>query len=82
MTLTEFGACLRSMYDTPGANKTTMIHLFGVIYADEIKDSGFKPIEILRAAKMQESYQTEINKGMRLSQYVQLKPSYKGKFDS
>ena len=68
------------MYDTPGANKTTMIHLFGVIYADEIKKSGIKPIDILRSANMQESYQTEINKGMRLSQYVQLKPSYEDRF--
>ena len=36
MTVIELGHKLREMYETKGANKTTMIHLFGAIYADEI----------------------------------------------
>lgn len=80
MTVNELAARLREMYDTPGAHKTTMIHLFGVVYADEIKRADIKPIEIIRAAKMQESYQGEIGKGIRLSQFVQLKDMYQDKF--
>lgn len=80
MTILELGNILKNMYETKGVNKTTMIHLFGVIYADEIRDAGIKPIEIVRAAQMPESYQTEVNKGMNLSVYVDLKQKYKDTF--
>ena len=52
MTSLELGNILKKMYETKGVNKTTMIHLFGVIYADEIRDAGIKPIEIVKAAQM------------------------------
>jgi hypothetical protein len=80
MTILELGNILKNMYETKGANKTTMIHLFGVIYADEIRNAGIKPIEIVRAAQIHESYQTEVNKGMNLSVYVDLKQKYKDTF--
>ena len=80
MTIIELGDKLRQMYETKGAKKTTMIHLFGVIYADEMRDSEIKPIQVVKAAKMPESYQTEINKGMNLSKYLDLKPNYKNMF--
>ena len=80
MTVNELAARLREMYEIPGAHKTTMIHLFGVLYAEEIKQADIKPVEIVRTAKMQESYQGEIGKGMRLAQYVQLKKEYHNKF--
>ncbi len=80
MTVNELAARLREMYDAPGVHKTTMILLFGIVYADDIKLADIKPIEIVRAAKMQESYQGEISKGMRLAQYVQLKHAYQNKF--
>ena len=80
MTVLDLGNKLREMYETVGANKSTMIHLFGVIYADEMRNAGIKPIEVVKAAQMQESYQTEVNKGMNLSKYVDLKPVYKNKF--
>jgi len=80
MTINELGNKLRKMYDTKGANKTTMIHLFGVIYSNEIREAGIKPIEIVKVAQMHESYQTEVNKGMNLSEYVVLKQEYKDVF--
>jgi len=79
MTILELGNKLREMYETKGANKTTMIHLFGVIYANEMRNAGIKPIEVVKAAQLPESYQTEVNKGMNLSLYVDLKPEYKNK---
>ena len=68
------------MYDSAGTNKTTMIHLFGIIYGDKMKEGNIKPIEVLTAAQMHESYVTEVNKGIRLSQYVELKKYYFEKF--
>ena len=80
MTINELGNKLRKMYETKGANKTTMIHLFGVIYSNEIRESGIKPIEIVKAAQMHESYKTEVSKGMSLAEYVVLKQEYKDVF--
>ena len=57
-----------------------MIHLFGIIYADEIKTAGVTPAAIIKAAGMQPSYATEVNKGMNLSKYLELKPEYKNQF--
>lgn len=82
MTVIELGNKLREMYETKGVLKTTMIHLFGVIYADEMRNFGIKPIEVVKAAKMHESYSTEVSKGMNLSKYVELKPKYKNMFQS
>ncbi len=39
------------MYETNGANKSTMIHLFGVMYAGEMRKSNIKATEVVRAAK-------------------------------
>ncbi len=49
-----------------------MIHLFGIKYADEIKESGIAPKEIAKDADINESYGTEISKGMKLKKYVQI----------
>jgi hypothetical protein len=76
MTVNELAATLKLMYEkAPKGDSTTMIHLFGVRYADEIKRATFTPKEILRAAGMPESYQTEISKGVRLAKYVMEKGS-------
>ena len=80
MTTLELGRKLKEMYETPGSNKTTMIHLFGIIYSDEIINSKIAAAEIIHAAGMQPSYATEIYKGIRLGEYVELKSLYKNKF--
>ena len=80
MTVNELGNKLRKMYETKGANKTTMIHLFGVIYSNEIREAGIVPIEIVKAAQMNDSYSTEVNKGRNLSKKVELKQEYKDTF--
>ena len=80
MTVNELGNKLRRMYETKGANKTTMIHLFGVIYSNEMREAEISPIEIVKAAQMHESYKAEVNKGMNLAKYVVLKQEYKDTF--
>lgn len=52
--------------NAPKGDSTTMIHLFGIMYAKESKEADFTPKDILKAAGMPESYQTEISKGVCL----------------
>ncbi|MBR7133870.1 MAG: hypothetical protein IKD04_10115 [Clostridia bacterium] len=80
MTTAILGKKLREMYETPGANKATMIHLFGVIYAEQIQVEKITPAAIIKAANMKCSYVTEINKGINLAKYVTPKPEYIDKF--
>ena len=54
-----------------------MIILFGIKYAKEIQENNFSPKDIIAAAKMSDSYATEIYKGIRLSGYVDIKSNYK-----
>lgn len=68
MNENELGKILKNMYEGKEVKKTTMIHLFGVIYAREIRNSGVTPKSICKAANMSESYQVEINKGIALAQ--------------
>lgn len=74
MTILELGNTLRSMYENaPYREQSTMIHLFAIKYAKEIRGNGYTPKEILKVAQMPESYQVEINKGIKLAKYVEIK---------
>ncbi len=81
MTVNELGNILLSMYETNGANKSTMVHLFGIIFADEMINANIKPTDVIRSAGIQQSYQTELNKGINLSKYVDVKKEYKNKYN-
>lgn len=75
MTIMELANELKNMYEKGIATKeqTTMIHLFGIKYAEEIRKNGYIPREILKYSDMPESYQVEINKGIKLAKYVEIK---------
>lgn len=77
MYLNELANELRTMYENANGNKTAMIHLFAIKYAKEIRDNGYIPKEILKAANMPDSYFAEINKGIKLAKYVEVKPEYR-----
>ena len=64
---------LRDVYfNAAKKEKATTIHLFGIKYAEEIKEYG--PLkDLVKAASISYTYQTEIRKGMNLSKYVELK---------
>ena len=51
-----------------------MVHLFGVLYADEIEACGDAPTavakEIVKTAGIPESYYSEIDKGRLLAEHV------------
>ena len=74
MTLKELGDKLNSMYNNaPKGDSVAMIHLFGIKYANEILLNRFSKKDIANAARIPESYGTEISKGVKLAKYVREK---------
>ena len=77
MTVIELGSILKEMYEGSSGDKTVMIHLFAIKYADEIRGNGYIPREIVKATQMPDSYFAEINKGIKLAKYVDVKDKYR-----
>lgn len=73
-TAIELGERLGSMYH--GAERgdaVVMIHLFGILYAEQIKGSKAAVKEIVAAAGISESYVIEVHKGIKLAKFVQVR---------
>lgn len=74
MTQVELGAQLKHMYENAKqGEKVTMIHLFGIMYGETIRENNYSFKEIAQKAEISEKYGTEINKGANLSRYVKVK---------
>ena len=71
MDVNELGNILNKMYFESDKGETvSKIHLFGVKYAKQIIKSGASKKAIAIAAKIPESYGSEISKGVKLAKYV------------
>ena len=71
MSIKELGEKLNEMYNNaPHGDAVAMIHLFGIKYSEQISKSGYSKKDIANSAGIQESYATEISKGMKLAKYV------------
>ena len=78
MSINELASILSKMYEDgeKRKEKSVMMHLFGIKYAQIIKKYGYFPKEIIKNTKLSngnaipESYQVEIQKGMNLAKYV------------
>ena len=75
MTPEELAKALSDMHDNalPG-DKPTMIRLFGIKYADEIRDCRASVAEIVRLSTVRDSYNAEVSKGIQLAPYVVVRP--------
>ncbi|MGB6128427.1 MAG: hypothetical protein WBG30_06720 [Psychrilyobacter sp.] len=77
MNIYELGKELNKMYtEAITKEKTLMIRLFGIKYfseINEVKSKGESLAEIIKISGLKESYQAEINKGIKLAKYVKLK---------
>jgi len=74
MTSIELAKKLKDMYtNAPKGDSTTMIRLFGIMYANELKDCTSSMSDIAELAEIGINYHAEISKGIRLSQYVSVK---------
>ena len=62
------------MYDaggrSPKRRQATAVHLFGIKYADELWHLPIK--QIVRQARIPESYSDEVSKGRALTEYVEM----------
>lgn len=75
MNPAELAKRLAHMYENAQQGETaTMVHLFGIRYADELRCCLERPHDIAKRAGLRESYGTEIHKGMNLAKYVMEKP--------
>lgn len=71
MTPEELAKALSDMHrNAPQGEKPTMIRLFGIKYADEIRDCGGSVAEIVRLSSVSDSYNAEVSKGIQLARYV------------
>lgn len=71
MTLNELGSKLNEMYsNAPKGGSVAMIHLFGIKYASEIKESEYSKKDIIKQSGISASYLTELTKGVKLADYV------------
>lgn len=71
MTIQTLASILEDMYvNAPKGEKSTMVHLFGIVYAKEIKTNKIKISDLLKTAKITKSYNAEIRKGIRVGKYV------------
>ena len=69
------GEKLWDMYDNaPRNEQVLMIHLFGIKYGNIIESYDFKIANIVAASGINESYKTEVSKGIKLGKYVTIKP--------
>jgi len=74
MTLNELGTILAEMYNNASkGNSVAMIHLFGIKYANEIKESEYSKKDIITQSGISASYLAELTKGVKLAEYVILK---------
>lgn len=72
MDTIEAANILHRMYhDAPPQEKSTHIHLFGIMYARELASLSTR--EVVVQAGLNPTYVTEVHKGRRLAKYVALK---------
>jgi hypothetical protein len=71
MTLSELAAELNeAVSKAPEGEIVVSIHLFGIRRAKDLDGVSLK--DLVKAARIPQSYHTEIHKGMRLAEYVRI----------
>ena len=68
------GKILRRMYDNaPHNEQVVMIFLFGIKYGRIIEENNFNIRNIVEKSGVNETYKTEVRKGINLAKYVEIK---------
>ena len=74
MTKQELSLILSKMVlNAPKGRISTQYHLFGIKYGNYINEADFTADDIAEDANLSRKYGIEIRKGIRLSEYVELK---------
>ena len=69
-TVFELANKLKEMYNSPEYDKVLSIHLFGIIYGVVIRNKGYSVQQIVDLSGINASYFAEVNKGIKLSGFV------------
>jgi len=66
-TIQELGAILLEMYSNAGDKmQVASIHIFGIKYGKKIIEKNFRALDIIKAAGLNESYSTELQKALNI----------------
>lgn len=66
-SISELATILKGMYThAENGMQVCSIHVFGIKYGKSIVKNNYKPIEIIKAADMNDSYYTELNKAVNI----------------
>lgn len=70
----ELGQILKKMYDeAPKGERALNVHLFGIKYADILCSPDISIKEVVKNSGLQITYATEVTKGVKLANYVEVK---------
>ena len=61
-----------SYIEAKDGESVSMIHLFGIRYAEDIRHCGRSVTELVNRSSIPNSYVTEVHKGMKLAKFVKL----------
>ena len=78
MTPRELADILSEMHRSAAyGKKSVVVHLFGIRYADEIRDCGATAADIVGLSSLRNTtLATEVSKGTKLAKYVTLRPDW------
>ena len=69
----ELAKILKERYENAKRNEAAMeIHLFGIEYADEIREGNYPVTELVELAGIGKGYAAEVSKGMKLASHVRI----------
>lgn len=74
LTEKELGAKLGEMYQNAlNREQVAQIILFGIMYGSIIQENNYSVKDIVKASGLNDSYYTEVRKGILLAKYVTVK---------
>ena len=73
----ELGLILKEMYDSAGDKQQVVsIHMFGIKYGKIILEKDYKPSEIIKFSGLNESYSSEVTKGINIYKFLSANPNF------
>ena len=73
----DLGLILKKMYDSAGDKQQAVsIHMFGIKYGKIILEKDYKPSEIIKFSGLNESYASEVTKGINIYKFLSANPNF------
>lgn len=73
----DLGLILKKMYDSAeDKQQVVSIHMFAIKYGRTILEKNYKPSEIISFSGLNESYSSEITKGINIYKYLSINPDF------